>query len=121
MAFDVREQGPRQPCEIGDRSLAIAENLRGSISQRLLPHASGKGRVVAAEIMVSNISVVEFIKDPNRTHEIKDFCERNHDILGTQSFDQHLVMLLRAGQITMEVAKAASSNPSDFERALTFD
>ena len=99
----------------------LAENMRGSISQRLLPHASGKGRVVAAEIMVSNISVVEFIKDPNRTHEIKDFCERSHDILGTQSFDQHLVQLLRAGQITVEVAKEASSNPSDFERALAFD
>ncbi len=99
----------------------LAENLRGSISQRLLPHASGKGRVVAAEIMVSNISVTEFIKDPMRTHEIKDFCERSHDILGTQSFDQHLVMLLRAGQITVEVAKEASSNPSDFERALAFD
>ena len=41
--------------------------------------------------------------------------------LGTQSFDQHLVMLLRAGQITVEVAKEASSNPSDFERALAFD
>ena len=99
----------------------LAENLRGSISQRLLPHASGKGRVVAAEIMVSNISVVEFIKDPNRTHEIKDFCERSHDILGTQSFDQHLVQLLRAGQITVEVAKEAASNPSDFERALAFE
>jgi twitching motility protein PilT len=99
----------------------LAENLRGSISQRLLPHASGKGRVVAAEIMVSNVSVVEFIKDPARTHEIKDFCERSHDILGTQSFDQHLVQLLRAGQITVEVAKEAASNPSDFERALAFE
>jgi twitching motility protein PilT len=99
----------------------LAENLRGSISQRLLPHVSGKGRVVAAEIMVSNISVVEFIKDPARTHEIKDFLERSHDILGTQSFDQHLVQLLRAGQISAEVAKEAASNPSDFERALAFE
>jgi twitching motility protein PilT len=99
----------------------LAENLRGSISQRLLPHASGKGRVVAAEIMVSNVSVVEFVKDPARTHEIKDFLERSHDILGTQSFDQHLVQLLREGQITVEVAKEASSNPSDFERALAFE
>lgn len=99
----------------------LAENLRGSISQRLLPHASGKGRVVAAEIMVSNLSVTEFIKDADRTPEIKDFIERSHDILGTQSFDQHLVELLRAGQITAEVAKEASSNPSDFERALSFE
>ncbi|MHB8876798.1 MAG: type IV pilus twitching motility protein PilT [Myxococcaceae bacterium] len=50
----------------------LADNLRATISQRLLPHASGKGRVVAAEIMISTLSVVEFIKDDRRTHEIKD-------------------------------------------------
>ena len=99
----------------------LAENLKGSISQRLLPHASGKGRVVAAEIMVSTLSVVDFIKDPDRTHEIKDYLEKNHDILGTQSFDMHLARLLRERQITLEVAKEAASNPSDFERALAFD
>jgi twitching motility protein PilT len=99
----------------------LAENLRGSISQRLLPHASGKGRVVAAEIMVSTLSVVEFIKDADRTAEIKDYLERNHDLLGTQSFDMHLVELLKGGQITAEVAKEAASNPSDFERAMAFE
>jgi twitching motility protein PilT len=99
----------------------LSENIRATISQRLLPHASGKGRVVAAEIMVSTVSVVEFIKDPDRTHEIKDYLEKNSDILGTQSFDMHLVKLMREGQITMEVAKEAASNPSDFERALAFE
>jgi len=101
--------------------MRLAENLKGSVSQRLLPHASGKGRVVAAEIMVSTLSVVEFIKDPDRTHEIKDYLEKNHDILGTQSFDMHLAQLLREKLITMEVAKEAATNASDFERALSFD
>jgi twitching motility protein PilT len=99
----------------------LAENLRATVSQRLLPHASGKGRVVAAEIMVSTVSVVEFIKDPARTYEIKDYLERNHDLLGTQSFDMHLAALLRAGHITMGVAREAASNPNDFERALSFE
>jgi twitching motility protein PilT len=99
----------------------LAENLKGTISQRLLPHASGKGRVVAAEIMVSTLSVVEFIKDMNRTHEIRDYLERNHDILGTQSFDMHLVKLLRERVITEQVAKEAATNPADFERALAFE
>ncbi len=99
----------------------LAENLKGTVSQRLLPHASGKGRVAAAEIMVSTLSVVEFIKDTDRTHEIKDYLEKNHDILGTQSFDMHLAQLLREKQITLEVAKDAATNPSDFERALAFE
>lgn len=99
----------------------LAENLKAIVSQRLLPHASGKGRVAAAEIMVSTLSVVEFIKDPERTHEISDYLERNHDVLGTQSFDMHLAQLLREGHITREVALEAATNRADFERALAFE
>jgi twitching motility protein PilT len=98
----------------------LADNLKASISQRLLPHASGKGRVVAAEIMVSTLSVVDFIKDPDKTPALKDWLEKSHDILGTQSFDQHLVALLQQNVITKQTALEAASNPSDFERALAF-
>jgi len=99
----------------------LAENLKGSISQRLLPKAAGKGRVVAAEIMVSTESIKEFIVNPERTHEISDYLAKNRDVYGTQSFDQHLTELYRSGQITLDVAKSAASNPSDFERALSFE
>jgi twitching motility protein PilT len=99
----------------------LAENLKGTISQRLLPKAQGKGRVVAAEIMVSTESVKDFIIDPDRTHEMADYLAKNRDVYGTQSFDQHLSELYRGGQITLDVAKAAASNPSDFERALSFE
>ena len=99
----------------------LAENLKGSISQRLLPKATGKGRVVAAEIMVSTESIKDFIINPDRTHEMADYLAKNRDIYGTQSFDQHLAELYKGGQITLDVAKSAASNPSDFERALSFD
>ncbi len=99
----------------------LAENLKGIISQRLLPRATGKGRVVAAEILVTTESIKEFIVDKNRTHEISDYLAKNRDIYGTQSFDQHLSELYKAGHITLDVAKAAASNPSDFERALSFE
>jgi twitching motility protein PilT len=99
----------------------LAENLKGVISQRLLPKAQGKGRVVAAEIMVSTESIKDFIIDPERTHEMADYLAKNRDIYGTQSFDQHLSELYKGGQITLDVAKAAASNPSDFERALSFE
>jgi twitching motility protein PilT len=99
----------------------LAENLKGTISQRLLPRAAGKGRVVAAEILVSTESIKEFIVDPGRTHEISDYLAKNRDVYGTQSFDQHLADLYRNGQVALDVAKAAASNPSDFERALSFE
>jgi twitching motility protein PilT len=99
----------------------LAENLKGTISQRLLPKAQGKGRVVAAEIMVSTEAIKEYITDPERTHEITDYLAKNRDVYGTQSFDQHLSELYKSGAITLDVAKAAASNPSDFERALSFE
>src|SRR5207302_1427151 len=64
----------------------LAENLKGTISQRLLPKAQGKGRVVAAEIMVSTEAIKEYITDPERTHEITDYLAKNRDVYGTQSF-----------------------------------
>ena len=62
-----------------------------------------------------------FIKDPNRTHELVDFLERNHDLLGTQSFDMHLAALLKGGLIKQEVALDAATNRADFERAMSFE
>jgi len=98
--------------------LRLAENLKATISQRLLRRADNQGRVVAMEIMVSTLSVVEMIKDSNRTPEIKDYIERSREMYGTQSFDQHLIDLYQGGIITLEMAKSAATNPADFERAL---
>ena len=98
--------------------IRLAENLKGTISQRLLRRADTQGRVVAMEIMVSTLTAQELIKDPARTGEIKDYIERSREMYGTQSFDQHLIELYNAGIISHETAKAAATNPADFERAL---
>jgi twitching motility protein PilT len=100
--------------------LRLAENLRGVVSQRLLARRDGKGRVVAAEIMVATKTVQEYLKDSARTSELKDVIEKGSDQYGMQSFDQHLTRLYRSGAISLDVAKAAASNPADFERALNF-
>jgi len=100
--------------------LRLADNLKGIISQRLLPRTDRKGRVVAAEIMVSTKTVQEYIKDPLKSGELKDLIERSRDQYGMQSFDQHLTDLYRRGIVALEVARAAASNPSDFDRAMSF-
>jgi twitching motility protein PilT len=99
----------------------LAENLKGVISQRLAPCADQKGRVVAAEILVATNTIRDAISDPEKTSRITDLLERGWDQYGMQSFDQHLSRLYRAGKITLDAAKATSTSPSDFERALAFD
>lgn len=100
--------------------LRLADNLKGVVSQRLLPRIDGNGRAVAVEIMVSTKTVQEFIKDPMKSGELKDLIERSRDEYGMQSFDQHLTDLYREGIIALDVARTAASNPSDFDRALNF-
>jgi twitching motility protein PilT len=99
----------------------LADNLKATMSQRLLPRAGGKGRALAAEIMVVTKTIQEYIRDPDRTGGIKDAIEKGRSQYGMQSFDQHLTDLYRAGTITMETALEYASNPSDFQRALSFE
>ena len=101
--------------------MRVAESLQSIVSQRLMPKKDGKGRAVAAEILVTTMSIVECIKEAEKTPEIHEHMEKGRDMYGMQSFDQHLSDLYKAGVITLEVAKSGASNPSDFERALHFE
>jgi len=101
--------------------LRLADNLRASISQRLLPKKDSTRRVVALEVMRLTLSVQECIRDASKTPEMKQFIEGGRDQYGMISFDQHLSALYKAGLVELHVAKAAASNPSDFERALHFE
>jgi len=98
--------------------IRLAENLKATVSQRLLPRKGGKGRVAALEILRMTKHLEECIKDPLKTHEIKDVIEAGRDTYQTQSFDQHLTDLYNHGIIEFETARSAATNPSDFERAV---
>lgn len=99
----------------------IAESLKAVLSQRLLPRADGRGMALAMEVLVQTKTVQEYIVDPARTGGLKDVIEKGRTTYGSQSFDQHLTELYRQGLITIETARAAASNPADFERALNFE
>jgi twitching motility protein PilT len=95
--------------------IRLAESLYAVVSQRLLPRRSGKGRVVAAEIMINTPAIRDLILDGTRIGEIRDFIAEGKEQYGMQTFDQCLTELVTSGECTFEVAKAAASNPSDFE------
>lgn len=101
--------------------IRLADALMATISQRLLPRADNKGRVVALEIMVQTQTIREYIRAPDKTAGIKDAIEKGRSNYGMQSFDQHLSELYKSGQIALDTARSAASNPADFERALNFE
>jgi twitching motility protein PilT len=100
--------------------MRLAESLEAIVSQRLLPRADGPGRVVACEVMVVTGTIRDRIRDPEMTREIPDLIEEGRDQYGSQTFDQHLLDLVREKRVTFPVAKAAATNPSDFDLKVNF-
>jgi twitching motility protein PilT len=98
----------------------LADNLKAIVSLRLMVNKKETGRVPAVEILRMTRTLQDCIKDPARTMEITEFLARGRSD-GMQTFDQHLLDLLRASKISREVAIAAASNPTDFETKLEME
>ena len=96
--------------------IALAGSLVGVMTQRLLPKVGG-GRAPAIEILVNNGRVRDCILDGDRTHQIHEIVAES-SFYGMQTFNQSLIKLYQSGQVSLEDAKDATSNPHDFELAL---
>jgi len=86
----------------------LALQLKAIVSQRLLPDASGTGRVPAVEVMFANPGILSLIREDEIgriPQVIADGAEE-----GMQTFNMHLIQLVKAGKINMEDAEFASDN-----------
>jgi twitching motility protein PilU len=80
----------------------LSLNIRGLVSQRLIPKKDGKGRVAAVEVML-NSPLIQDLIFKGEVHEIKGIMAKSRE-LGMQTFDQHLFDLYEQGQISYEDA-----------------
>ncbi len=88
-------------------SSLLARNLNSIICQRLIPSVDGK-RIPVLEIMKRDKSVQDAIQT-NNLHLLNGIVEASVG-QGMHSFDQYLVELLAARQITADVARTYSIN-----------
>lgn len=79
----------------------LSLNMRGIISQRLVPTVDGK-RAAAIEIMLGTPRVRDLIKD-GKVDELKEVIQAS-DNQGMQSFDAALYALYKNGTISLEEA-----------------
>lgn len=98
----------------------LADNLQAIVSLRLLSSKKGGSRVPAVEILRSTRTIQECIKDPTRSSELSDYVAKGRTE-NMQTFDQHLLDLLRASKISAETAFSAASNPTDFRTRLALE
>ena len=89
----------------------LSLNLKGIVSQRLLPKEEGKGRVAAVEILLNTPLISELIFK-GEVAEMKDLMKRSRE-LGMQTFDQALFDLYECNQITLEDALRNADSVND--------
>ncbi len=90
--------------------MSLAQNIRGFVSQRLVPTADGK-RCAAVEVLLGTKTIQELILK-NRLPEIKEIMEKSEN-LGMQTFDGALFKLYEAGRVTLEDAIANADSPNN--------
>jgi twitching motility protein PilT len=89
----------------------LSFSLEAVISQQLLPHASGKGRVLAAEVLRSTPALRALIRE-GRTHQIAS-CIQTGSSKGMCTMAQALFQLVEARKITISEAEGALADPSE--------
>ncbi|NQU42135.1 PilT/PilU family type 4a pilus ATPase [bacterium] len=95
--------------------MELSLTLQGVISQRLLPMAKGKGRVVATEIMVVTPIIKKLLYE-GKTLELKEYIA-DGDHVGMMTFDQALLSLHNRDLITIEEALSHATSPDEFRLA----
>lgn len=89
----------------------LSLNLRGLISQRLIPKKADKGRVVAMEILLNSPLISDLIFK-GEVHEIKEIMKKSRE-LGMQTFDQALFDLHEGERISYEDALRNADSVND--------
>ncbi|HTK85503.1 MAG TPA: PilT/PilU family type 4a pilus ATPase [Patescibacteria group bacterium] len=94
--------------------LNLSMNLRGIISQRLIPCAKeGVGMTAAIEVMLNQGFVKELIHMGDIA-KIKEVMEQNNQ-MGMCTFDQSLLILYKEGLITEETALSQADQAGDLK------
>ncbi|MEO8936596.1 MAG: PilT/PilU family type 4a pilus ATPase [Burkholderiaceae bacterium] len=94
----------------------LSLNLKGMISQRLIPLKDTKGRVPAVEIMLNSPLISDLIFK-GEVHEIKEIMKRSRE-LGMQTFDQALFDLFESDRISYEDALRNADSVNDLRLAI---
>jgi twitching motility protein PilT len=99
------------PHQQGQTRYLLADTVKAIISQRLLPHASGVGRMPAVEVLVVTALIRKLIEE-NNLSEITNQMKLGQ-YYGMQTFNQSLIKLFQDGQVKLEDALSAATNAEE--------
>lgn len=97
--------------------LQLANVIQGVVSQKLLPMASGRGRVAAVEIMIATPAIRALIRE-NKTPQLFTAIETGFQH-GMQTMDRALGELWARGKISKDEAVSKGTKPEEVKRYYT--
>lgn len=94
----------------------LAFVLEGVLTQQLIPHISGRGRVLVAEVMMCTPAIRAVIRD-DKIHQIYGLMQAGHKY-GMQTMNQALFAAYCDRKISLEEAMRRTSDSVELEQML---
>ena len=94
----------------------LSLELLGVLSQQLIPKASGRGRVLASEVLIVNHAVRSLIRE-QKIHQLYSVIQTGQKE-GMRTMNHSLYELYVNRVISLEDALAKSNDPDDFKRMM---
>jgi twitching motility protein PilT len=94
----------------------LAFTLEGIITQTLLPRAKGRGRAMAAEILIATPAIRALIRD-DKVHQIYSMMQSGKKY-GMQTMNDALYQLYMTREVTLEECLRVSHDPTEFQRLI---
>ena len=102
------------PYQQAQVKLQLADCLQGVMSQLLIPHASGQGRVLVTEIMVATPGIRNLIRE-QEIEQIPTLMQTGSQY-GMRTMDKNLKEFYQKGLITLDAAMSKVKNPDEFRQ-----
>lgn len=94
----------------------LSFTLTAIFCQQLLPNASGRGRVLACEVMMATPAIRSLIRD-DKAHQIYSVIQTSGR-MGMKTANQALFDLYRARKVTYDETMSRSTDPEDLKRMM---
>ncbi len=99
----------------------LSDCLMAIIALRLMPMKETAGRIPAVEVLRVTRTIQECIRDSAKSSEIIAYMEKGAEMYEMQTFDRHLLQLVKDDKVDIEVAKQVANNPEELARAIMLE
>lgn len=99
--------------------LSLSSVLQAVFAQRLIPKKEGRGYLPAVEILINTIRIQNLIESEPSQEKLNTIIEQSRSHYGMQSFDQHIIDMLKRGLISNRDASRYASSPEKIKMVLS--